>query len=64
MFDQIQIKMKGGQLHVKKNNVFHCGVTFASEGGDIIIGNFNIFEDKVLIYNSSSKEAMVVGDYN
>ncbi len=56
--------MKGGELLIKKNNVFHTGITFASEGGNIIVGNFNIFDDRVLIYNTSPKETLNIGDYN
>jgi hypothetical protein len=44
--------------------VFHCGVTFASEGGDIIVGSYNVFEDKALIYNTSNKDPLIIGDYN
>ena len=35
-----------------------------SEGGDIKIGNYNIFEDKVMIYNSSKTQPMFIGNFN
>jgi carbonic anhydrase/acetyltransferase-like protein (isoleucine patch superfamily) len=49
---------------MKKNNVVQIGVTFQSEGGDIQVGNYNVFEDKVLVYNPSPNQPLVIGDFN
>ncbi len=49
---------------MKKNNVVQSGVTFASEGGDIQIGNYNIFEDKCFVYNPSQSQPLIIGDFN
>lgn len=35
-----------------------------SEGGPITIGNYNIFEDKVIIINKSKTETMTIGNFN
>ena len=35
-----------------------------SEGGPIVIGNYNIFEDKVIILNKSKTEKMIIGSFN
>lgn len=56
--------MKKGFVNIKKNNVFHSQVIFASEGGDINVGSYNIFEDKVIIHNISSTETLNIGDMN
>ncbi len=56
--------MKKGFVNIKENNVFHSQVIFASEGGDINIGNYNIFEDKVIIHNISPTETLNIGDMN
>lgn len=49
---------------MRKNNVIQTGVTFGSEGGDIQIGSYNIFEDKTFIYNPHPSQALIIGDFN
>lgn len=56
--------MKGGAVEIGQNNVFHVRVYLMSEGGNIKIGNFNIFEDKVMIYNTSTTQTMYIGNFN
>lgn len=55
---------KKAKVEIGQNNIFHACVTLKSEGGDIKIGNFNIFEDRVVIYNKSSSTTMFIGNFN
>ena len=54
----------GGTLKYEKENLFNYQVLFRSEGGDIIIGSRNIFEDSVCIYNKSKTQPLIIGNYN
>ena len=63
-FIPIVMKMGKAKLEIGENNVFHSLVYLFSEGGDIKIGNINIFEEKVFIYNRSKTETMIIGNEN
>ena len=63
-FKPTVLKLNNGRLKVGENNIFHPMVYICSEGGDIIIGNFNIFEEKAFIYNKSKTNPMIIGDAN
>lgn len=58
------LRMEKGKLNLGENNVFHCSIYLMSEGGPITIGNYNIFEDKVVILNKSKTEPMEIGSFN
>jgi carbonic anhydrase/acetyltransferase-like protein (isoleucine patch superfamily) len=63
-FKPFKMNMNNGKLSLGENNIFHSMVYVMSEGGDIKIGNLNIFEEKVIIYNRSKTNTMVVGNCN
>ena len=54
----------GGKLKYEKENLFNPAITFKSEGGDIIIGSRNLFEEGVILYNRSKTQPMIIGNYN
>ena len=54
----------GGSLKYEKENLFNPAIIFRSEGGDIVIGSRNIFEETVYIYNKSKTQPLIIGNYN
>ncbi|ORX56075.1 trimeric LpxA-like protein [Piromyces finnis] len=52
-----------GDIKLGKGNIIHPKAYFKTLGGPIIIGSYNIFEERVVIINER-KEPLIIGDYN
>lgn len=52
------------KIKIGRGNIFEGGVELETAGGEIIIGNFNVFENAVRIVNSSTTAAMVIDSNN
>ncbi len=63
-FKPTVLKLNNAKLKIGKNNVFHPMIYIFSEGGDIVIGSSNVFEEKTFIYNKSKTNQMIIGDDN
>jgi len=71
MMHMINITEKyASKVRIGKGNVFHPGILIDTHGGEIIIGDNNIFEEKVKIYNVSKSQdgstppPLIIGDCN
>lgn len=59
-------------MHFGDKCIVHPGCSIIAEGGDIIIGKYNIIEEKVRIINRLKKDEkgrpikkdMIIGNYN
>lgn len=51
-------------IKVGKGNIFENSVEIDTAGGEIDIGNYNIFEAHVRIVNASKTQRMVIGSHN
>lgn len=59
------------KITIGKGNIFQPGVLIETQGGEVVIGDNNIFEEKTKIYNMSvkidgklSNQKMVIGNGN
>ena len=51
-------------IKVGKGNIFENSVEIDTAGGEIEIGNYNIFEAHVRIVNASKTQKMIIGSHN
>lgn len=52
------------KIKIGKGNIFEGGVEIETAGGDIEIGNYNVFENAVRIVNTSPTQAMTIESFN
>jgi bifunctional N-acetylglucosamine-1-phosphate-uridyltransferase/glucosamine-1-phosphate-acetyltransferase GlmU-like protein len=52
------------KIKIGKGNIFEGGVEIETAGGEIVIGNYNVFENAVKIINTSATATLTIDSNN